>query len=450
MGDLLPDLAPARTGSSRARPPDGAEPAPPDLVAAHGQGRGAAQPRRRPARRGGRARVVLGPPGEVDVLRPHRLGVVVGQERRVLVAPVPRQLEPRGEARMKPRPSRLRQTSVGDVPGERVRDRELALADDRRARPVPHEIALLQQAKVRLDALEQLVDRTRPEGAADHRRRLQTRLLGRLEQVDPSGENGLHRVGHDEVARQLATRPVPASGLVRPLVDQRPQELLDEERVSLRSHGRRPRERTRELGRKQLVDQARRVSGGQRLQPERLGLAATPTPRRATVNELRSCGAEQQQRTADVLQRGFEQVEEGRPRPSAGPRRARRRVARRRAPPGSRPTPGAADPARPADGGRPAPPSRASGRGSRAGRADRARSRPNRSAAARNAPERCRRAACRRSPCPTRCSGRRAAAVRATASRAAARARGSASSSRPPRRPMIVTSRGCASSTTRP
>ena len=177
MGDFLPELAlHGRARLQVHRPMKQSQPLR-DLVAAHRQGRGAAQPHDGPLAEAAELGV-LGLPGEVDVLRPHRLGVVVGQERRVLVAPLPRQLEPPGEARMKPCPSCLRQTSVGDVPGQRMRDRELTLAGDRGARPMTDEIALLQQAEVRLEALEQLVDRPRPEGAADHRRRLQRRLLG--------------------------------------------------------------------------------------------------------------------------------------------------------------------------------------------------------------------------------------------------------------------------------
>ena len=173
-------------------------------------------------------------PREVDVFRPHRLRIVMCQESRVLVATFPRPLEPHRKPRMEAGPLRSHQTAVGDLSSERVLDRELALSGDRRARPVPDEVALLEHAKVWLDVLQQLADGTGPEGAADHGGCLQRRFLGRLEQVDTGGENRLHRVGNDEVVGKIASCPATVHSLEHALVDQRANELLDEEGIAFR------------------------------------------------------------------------------------------------------------------------------------------------------------------------------------------------------------------------
>ena len=167
------------------------------------------------------------------------------------------------------------------------------------------------------------------------------------------------------------------------------------------------------------------------------------------LSELRSRRAEEEQRPLDVLEPGFEQVEEGLLRPMQVLDEHDRGSAPRRAPRGRRPTPGAADPVPPADADRPVPPAPASCRGSRARRADRAQSRPNRSAAARNAPGRSHRAPCTRSRGHTADSGPRAGAVGGAAASHCENSRMSVVFPTPTP-PMIVTRRGCASSTTRP
>ena len=142
-------------------------------------------------------------------------------------------LEPLGEGRVELRSLGRRQGRVGDVTRERMLDRILAFAGYRRPDPAPDEIALLEQAEVGAAAVDQLVDRPGPEDAPDHRRRLQRRLLVGRQEVDASCEHCAHRVGHLEVRRQLADRPATVPALEHPQIDQRGQELFDEERVAL-------------------------------------------------------------------------------------------------------------------------------------------------------------------------------------------------------------------------
>src|SRR5207253_11044036 len=111
--------------------------------------------------------LVLPPgPGEVDVFAAHRLRVVVGKERRMLVVALAAPLEPARERGVQLRPPCLRQARVGHLPRERVLDRVLALAAQRGAGAAPDEVALGEQAKVRRTA-DELVDWPCPEDAAD-------------------------------------------------------------------------------------------------------------------------------------------------------------------------------------------------------------------------------------------------------------------------------------------
>src|SRR5262249_36305863 len=79
-----------------------------DLVPARGRLAGAVQPPHG-LRAQARQLVVLSSPGKVGVLGANGLGVVVPQERRVLVALLRGTLEPLGKRRMQPRALRLRE-----------------------------------------------------------------------------------------------------------------------------------------------------------------------------------------------------------------------------------------------------------------------------------------------------------------------------------------------------
>ena len=169
-------------------------------------------------------------PREVDVLRPDGLGVVVRQEPSKLVA-LAEAVEPVGERRVKTRPPRLWQGRVGDLAGEGVLDRVFPLSRHARPAAAADQVALLEDAQVRL-RLDELVDRPAPEDAPDHGCSLERRLLGRLEQVDAGGENRVDRVRHGEIGRKLVERPAAVGAAQHALVDQHPEQLLDEERVA--------------------------------------------------------------------------------------------------------------------------------------------------------------------------------------------------------------------------
>ena len=179
---------------------------------------------------------------------------------------------------------------------------------ERRARPAADEVATLECAQIRFQPGDELIHRSRPERAADHRRCLEGRLVGLPEQVDARGEDRLHRVRDVEAGRQL--RRVPRT--VRPLedagVDQAAEHFLDEERVSLRAlHDKLPH-RCRELGGEQRLDERRRCVLRQRLEPDRLAVdACVPPPR-----EIGPACRQQQKRPGYVARKPLDQVEQGR------------------------------------------------------------------------------------------------------------------------------------------
>jgi hypothetical protein len=146
---------------------------------------------------------------------------VVGEKGRVLVAALAGPLEPLCEASMKVRPRRLRQGGVGHLARQRVFDRVLTLAGDRRAASAADEVALLEQREVGSCALEQLLDRTGPEDATDDGGRLEGRLFCRRQEVDARGEHGLNRVRGAEIRRERAHRPGSVVALEHSLIDER-------------------------------------------------------------------------------------------------------------------------------------------------------------------------------------------------------------------------------------
>ena len=202
-----------------------------DLVAGQRQLGGATQPMERPASEldelGLRIR-----PREVHVLRLHRLGVVVGEQRRELVVRLER-LEPTGELGVQPSAPRPRQARVRDFARQRVLDRVLALSDHRRPRLPPDEVTLLEHGEVGLREVDQLTDRCLPEDPADHRARLERRLLHRPEQIDPCREHSLDRVRDREVRGERRDRPTAVVPLEDLPIDQTRRQLFDEEGIAL-------------------------------------------------------------------------------------------------------------------------------------------------------------------------------------------------------------------------
>ena len=157
-------------------------------------------------------------PGEIGVGGPDGFVVVMCEEARVLVALLADALEPGGECCVEPRAPRRRQARVGDVPCQGMLERELTLAGERRAGAAPDEIARLEYGEIGCVAVEELPQRSAPEDAADHRCRLERRLLDRRQQVDARRE---HRV--DGVRHLLGVADVACLGA----------ELLQEEGIAL-------------------------------------------------------------------------------------------------------------------------------------------------------------------------------------------------------------------------
>ena len=169
-------------------------------------------------------------PREVDVLRSDGLRVVVRQKRSKLVA-VAQALEPVGERRVQTRSPRFGQGCVGDLAGERVLDCVFPLSRHARPAAPADQVAFLEDAQVRL-RLDELIDWPAPEDAPDDGCSLECRFLGWLEQVDAGSENRVDGVRHSEVRRELVQRPAAIGAAQRAMVDQHPEQLLDEERIA--------------------------------------------------------------------------------------------------------------------------------------------------------------------------------------------------------------------------
>src|SRR6266508_6420429 len=112
-------------------------------------------------------------PGNVDILRPDRLRVVVGEQGCVLVASLADPFDPFGELGMEPPASCFREASVRDLAGERMLEDVLDLTFERGAGAPADEVAALEHTQVGFGACDELGHRTRPEDASDHRSRLQ-------------------------------------------------------------------------------------------------------------------------------------------------------------------------------------------------------------------------------------------------------------------------------------
>src|SRR4029077_6634876 len=123
--------------------------------------------------------------------------------------------------------------AVRDLSGHGVLEHVLALALDRRVELESDGVALLEPTAIGGDGRAELVYGAAPERAADHGRRLQCLLLSRSEQVDPGGDDGLDGVRKEEALRELVHRPAPVAVFEQAVVDERPEQLLEEEGIPL-------------------------------------------------------------------------------------------------------------------------------------------------------------------------------------------------------------------------
>ena len=157
--------------------------------------------------------------------------------------------------------------------------------------------------------VDELVHRACPEGPADHRRRLERRLLGGVEEIDARGENGVDRVRHAELVRQRVQCPLALLAHEQTAVDHHAEQLLDEEGVSV---GAVDDELTQICGQhtgEELVEHAHGVVRRERLQLDDLaGGARTPTG--SAFQQLGPRSRDQEQRSARVGDNRLEQVEQ--------------------------------------------------------------------------------------------------------------------------------------------
>ena len=210
-------------------------------------------------------------------------------------------LEPRREALVQLCSGRLRQRVVGRVPDQQVAEAVGVLAG--KLRLVGPDELLADQAvqarlHLRLFGSESLHGATVEDSALD-RAALEHATLGRLELVEPRGEQCLDRPRHGDLA-------------VARVLDER-DHLLDEERVSFRRVADPLLEsRLEAVVAEQLLEQLVGLCCAQRLEQDRRRVELATAPARALVQQFRSREAEEQQRRVpreigDVL----EQVEEG-------------------------------------------------------------------------------------------------------------------------------------------
>ena len=222
----------------------------------------------------------------------------------MLVASLAAALKPTGKTGVQLRPLRLRQAAVGDLTRQRVLYRILTLARQRRAGAPADEVALGKQLEVG-HAADELIDRAGPEHAADYRRRLQRRLLCRRQQVDAGGEHRLHRVRDLEALRQLCAGPGAVAAHEHAAINQRRQQLLDEEWVALcpLDHGVPHRRGQRDA--EQLIEQLGRHRGRQRIEDDRI-----PRPGVPALEQFRPSRREQEQRPVHLRHERVEQLEQ--------------------------------------------------------------------------------------------------------------------------------------------
>ena len=167
-------------------------------------------------------------PGEVRLLPGDRGVVVRGDHLGQLVAAAGHALEPGGDLGMRPRATRLRHARVGDVTDQRVAEPVLRLAGHAARRARHDEAAPLE----RLQGAARLrhAQRPGPEEAPHHRRLLDDALLLGRQAVEPRGEQRLDGVREEDARGGRSRHPSVLLAHDGALVDQPPQQLLDEER----------------------------------------------------------------------------------------------------------------------------------------------------------------------------------------------------------------------------
>ena len=161
--------------------------------------------------------------------------IVIGERRRHLVETIAVQLLERPRRlQVELAPAARQQAVVGHVLGQRMLEDEHRLIA---AGALVHELlaAELGQRRIQIAALRQPLEQAARHFAANHRRRLQ-QLLGRVGQAIEAG--------HDHALHGVRNRLIAGA-----LLDDRPRELLEEERVALATL----QDGGRHLGREALI-----------------------------------------------------------------------------------------------------------------------------------------------------------------------------------------------------
>ena len=202
----------------------------------------------------------------------------MSEQRRILLAVGAEALEPGGEGGVKACSFRLRHARVRDVSRQCVFERELLLAGHRRRAVAADEVAPDKHAHVGLDAAEKLEHGGRPEDTSDDGRRLQRRLLRRTEEIDTSREDGLDRIGNRKPVLQVSELPASSSSDQVATVDQRGDELFQEERIALGLLQHERPESRREPVTEELLEHSLGLLVRERLEPEPGGVAMPCSP----------------------------------------------------------------------------------------------------------------------------------------------------------------------------
>jgi hypothetical protein len=246
-------------------------------------------------------------PGQVDVLRPHGLRVMMGEQGGVLVPALAQALEPAREARVQAQTPRLREALVGDVSRQGVLEGERPLAGHRRTPELADEIAFDENPQAHVAFLHGFRG-ARRERPADDRGCLEDGLVSRVEHVDAGREECLHRVGDAEVRWDVLRNPSRPLAAKHASVHQRADQLFGEERVSLRpldddGPNRRWKHRLH-----QFVDEEIRLHRGEGVEPQQRPALG---PRWMKLEKLRPRRDKKQEgarRRVEPADEGVEQV----------------------------------------------------------------------------------------------------------------------------------------------
>ncbi len=210
--------------------------------------------------------------GRRIVVRQH-LGVVLGAAER---------LEPFRSRSMLVRALGSRDLLVRDVAYERVPECVLVLARDRAPTLAAHEFLASERVEPRLERPALASERAQPEDPADHSCVLEELLLVRRQRVEAGGDDALHRLGEDGLARSLAQH---SRELLR--VERVAACVLEQPRLQLCVDGRAPEKGVQKRGRLALGERRKE-------RRRRVDLAAAPTG--TTREQLGTRRAEGEQR----------------------------------------------------------------------------------------------------------------------------------------------------------